>query len=47
MDINVARILVTVASFAVFVGIFLWAYSAGRQARFEEAAALPFREGDE
>ena len=47
MDINIARILVTVASFAVFVGILLWAYSAARRARFDEAASLPFREDDE
>ena len=45
MDIETARILVTVVSFAVFVGIALWAYGSGR--RFDEAARLPFAEGDE
>ena len=45
MDIETARILVTVVSFTVFVGIVLWAYGRGR--RFDEAARLPFSEGEE
>ena len=44
MDIETARILVTVVSFAVFVGIVAWAYGPGRSSRFEEAARLPFIE---
>ena len=46
MDINLARILVTVLSFGVFVGILFWAYTDGRRARFEQAAQLPFADED-
>lgn len=42
MDINDARSIVTVLSFACFVGIALWAYSSRNKARFDEAAKLPF-----
>ncbi|OGA21303.1 MAG: hypothetical protein A3I01_15965 [Betaproteobacteria bacterium RIFCSPLOWO2_02_FULL_65_24] len=42
MDIDMLRVLVTVASFATFIGIVLWAYSSGSRRGFEEAAALPF-----
>jgi cytochrome c oxidase cbb3-type subunit 4 len=42
MDIDTLRVAVTVASFATFVGIVLWAYSGARRRAFEEAAALPF-----
>jgi cytochrome c oxidase cbb3-type subunit IV len=44
VDIETARIVVTVVSFAVFVGIVLWAYGSGRRARFDDAARLPFIE---
>jgi cytochrome c oxidase cbb3-type subunit IV len=37
-----ARIIVTVLSFMSFVGIVIWAYSARRNAEFNEAANLPF-----
>jgi cytochrome c oxidase cbb3-type subunit 4 len=46
MDINMLRIVVTVVSFAVFIGILAWAASSRNRARFEEAARIPF-EGDE
>jgi cytochrome c oxidase cbb3-type subunit 4 len=42
MDINDARSILTVLSFACFVGIALWAYSGRNKARFDEAANLPF-----
>lgn len=42
MDINDARSILTVLSFASFVGIALWAYSGRNKARFDEAANLPF-----
>ncbi len=32
----------TVLSFAVFVGILLWAYSSRRKAAFDQLAMLPF-----
>ncbi|HVL76274.1 MAG TPA: cbb3-type cytochrome c oxidase subunit 3 [Noviherbaspirillum sp.] len=37
-----ARNIVTVLSFASFLGIVFWAYSASRKPAFEEAANLPF-----
>ncbi|RYX91422.1 MAG: cbb3-type cytochrome c oxidase subunit 3 [Comamonadaceae bacterium] len=43
MDINVLRSIVTVAAFAVFVAILVWAYKPSRKARFDDAARLPFR----
>ena len=43
MDINELRSIVTVVSFATFLGIVWWAYGVRRnRQRFEEAAQLPF-----
>ena len=42
MDINLMRILVTVAAFAAFVAILVWAYRPARKTQFDEAAQLPF-----
>lgn len=42
MDINDLRSVVTVLSFATFIGIVWWAYSRRSKQRFEEAARLPF-----
>ena len=44
IDVNVLRILVTVVSFFVFVGIVAWAWSRRNKAAFDEAAQLPFQE---
>jgi len=44
MDINTLRIAATVASFIVFVGIVVWAWSRRNEADFREAANLPFEE---
>jgi cytochrome c oxidase cbb3-type subunit 4 len=46
MDINTVRSLVTVLSFAVFLGIVFWAWSAKRKPAFDEAANLPFADDD-
>ncbi|MDB5891990.1 MAG: CcoQ/FixQ family Cbb3-type cytochrome c oxidase assembly chaperone [Polaromonas sp.] len=46
MDINLLRAIVTVAAFASFVGILVWAYLPSRKKRFDEAAQLPFQSGD-
>lgn len=43
-SINVLRIIVTLASFALFIGIVVWAWSSRNKAQFEEAARLPFEE---
>ena len=42
MDINDLRSIVTVVSFATFLGIIWWAYGVrSNRQRFEEAANLP------
>jgi cytochrome c oxidase cbb3-type subunit 4 len=43
MDINALRSIVTVAAFAAFVGILVWAYRPSNQKKFDEAADLPFK----
>jgi cytochrome c oxidase cbb3-type subunit IV len=50
MEINTLRIVVTLISLALFIGLMVWAYSRRRHAAFDEAAQLPFldsRRGDE
>ncbi len=47
MDINLLREVVTVLSFASFVGIVAWALHPGNRERFEEAARLPLDEGED
>jgi cytochrome c oxidase cbb3-type subunit 4 len=42
-DINLLRSAATVLSFVAFLGIVWWAYSRHNRARFDEAAALPFK----
>ena len=44
MDINFLRSAVTVAAFAVFVGILVWAYLPARRQAFDEAAAIPLKD---
>jgi len=44
MDITTTRVVATLASFAVFIGIFAWAYARKHQARFDEASRLPFEQ---
>jgi cytochrome c oxidase cbb3-type subunit IV len=46
MDLTTLRSAVTLLSFLVFAGIVYWAWSAANQARFEEAANLPFLDDD-
>ena len=46
MDINLLRSVITALSLVAFIGIVVWAYSAGRKRRFEEAANLPFADDD-
>ncbi|MEN3111434.1 cbb3-type cytochrome oxidase subunit 3 [Uliginosibacterium paludis] len=47
MDINLVRSLVTAAGFCCFLGIIFWAYSKAARKGFEEAAMLPFMDGEE
>ena len=42
IDINSLRSLVTAFSFALFIGILVWAYRPARKTEFDEAAQLPF-----
>jgi cytochrome c oxidase cbb3-type subunit IV len=44
MDINLLRILVTVASFVVFIAIMIWVWWNRNTQDFKEAANLPFEE---
>lgn len=44
MDITILRIAATLASFATFIGILVWAYSRRRVKAFEDAAQLPFEQ---
>ncbi|MGE0873184.1 MAG: cbb3-type cytochrome oxidase subunit 3 [Burkholderiales bacterium] len=46
MDINLLRVIVTVAAFTAFLGIVFWAYGPSRKARFERDAMLPFEDGE-
>jgi cytochrome c oxidase cbb3-type subunit IV len=47
MDVNTLRIIVTVASFLVFLGIVAFAVYPGNRQRFHEAAHLPLNDGEE
>jgi cytochrome c oxidase cbb3-type subunit 4 len=44
MDITTLRIVATVASFIVFIGILAWAYSRRRAEAFDAASRLPFEQ---
>jgi len=46
MDLNDLRTIITTLSFVVFAGIVIWAYSSRQRARFDEAANLPFADGE-
>ena len=46
MDINVLRSIVTVATFLVFIGIVVWAWSGRNAKGFDEAAQLPFKQDE-
>ncbi|WP_306606003.1 cbb3-type cytochrome c oxidase subunit 3 [Azonexus sp.] len=47
MDINDLRSLVTVAGLLCFLAIVGWAYGKSSKKGFDEAANLPFAEGDD
>ncbi len=47
MDFIEVRIVWTVLTFAVFVAILVWAYSAGARSGFDAAARLPFEDDDD
>jgi cytochrome c oxidase cbb3-type subunit 4 len=47
MDINTLRSIVTVATFLVFIGIVVWAWSSRNAKAFDEAAQLPFEQDED
>lgn len=47
MDINLLRSIVTVATFLVFIGIVVWAWSSRNAKSFDEAAQLPFEQDED
>ena len=42
MDINDIRVVTTVMSLILFIGIMVWTWSSRRRSGFDEAAQLPF-----
>ncbi len=44
MDLNDIRAWYTLVLFVTFIGIWAWAWSSKRKARFDEAARLPLEE---
>ena len=38
--------VMTVVMLIIFIGIVAWAYSGKRRAQFDEAARVPFEDGD-
>ena len=47
IDMGFVRGLITLLTFAVFLGITWWAYHKNNRARFDDDAMLPFREDEE
>jgi cytochrome c oxidase cbb3-type subunit 4 len=47
VDVNTLRIVVTLVSFVAFLGIVRWALARKNAAAFDEAAQLPFLDGDQ
>ena len=41
MDVNDLRAITTVVSFAIFIGIMVWAFSRRNKEDFDAAAKLP------
>jgi cytochrome c oxidase cbb3-type subunit IV len=46
MDVNTLRTILTLACFAAFVGITVWAFSSSRRERFADAARVPLMEDE-
>lgn len=47
MDLNDIRSIMTVASFATFLGVVWWAYAARRKSAFDRAAQSVLEEADD
>ena len=46
MDINTARIIMTIVSFLIFAGIVAWVVAPANRNRFQEAAMIPLEEDE-
>lgn len=46
MDLNLLRIITTLASFAVFIGIVAWALAPANRSAFDTAARIPLADDD-
>ncbi len=44
MDVTILRIAATLACFAIFAGILVWAFARRNRAEFDEAARIPFEQ---
>ncbi len=47
MDLNTLRIITTILSFAVFLGIVAWAMSPANRKSFDTAARIPLVDDDD
>jgi cytochrome c oxidase cbb3-type subunit IV len=47
MDLNDLRSAITLLSFAIFIGLVAWAWSARRRQAFDKAAQLPFEDEED
>lgn len=47
MDFDFMHSIWTVVMFVLFIGIVVWAWSAKRKRRFDEAARMPLEEDDD
>ena len=47
MDLNDARVLLTIVGFIAFIAIVVWAYSKSAKKGFKEASELPFADDQE
>jgi cytochrome c oxidase cbb3-type subunit 4 len=46
MDLNTLRIIMTVISVAVFIGIIAWALAPANRTAFEEASLIPLADDE-
>ena len=46
MELNTLRIIMTLVSFAVFIGIIAWALAPANRAAFNEASMIPLADDE-
>ena len=47
MELNTLRVVMTLVSFAVFIGIIAWALAPSNRRAFEEASMIPLSDDDD